>query len=159
MLLASALLGFGLILVIAEILFPSFGILGILATICVVGSVFVAFGESKETGMNFILVAGFTLPLAIVFGLKLLPRSPVVKHFIAGGFSFEDGDVSDERDKSLLGVTGKADSVLRPAGTAWLEGRRVDVVSRGEFIEAGESVRVVKLEGNRVVVARDEREA
>ncbi len=156
MILASFLLGLGLVLVIAEILFPSFGILGLLATVCVVGSVMVAFGEGGGTGMNFLIIATFTVASSILVGLKLLPRSPVLKHFIAGGSSFEEASVADPRDKTLLGVEGVVESVLRPAGTALLAGRRVDVVSRGEFIDAGERVRVIPLEGNRVPVARAE---
>jgi membrane-bound serine protease (ClpP class) len=34
------------------------------------------------------------------------------------------------------------------------EGERVDVVSRGEYIEAGEPIEVVRIDGNRIVVRR-----
>jgi membrane-bound serine protease (ClpP class) len=44
--------------------------------------------------------------------------------------------------------------MLRPAGHATIDGRRVDVVSRGEMIAEGVPVVVVEVEGNRVVVAR-----
>jgi membrane-bound serine protease (ClpP class) len=54
----------------------------------------------------------------------------------------------------LMGVEGEVLAPLRPAGVASLGGRRVDVVSRGEMIESGARVRVIELEGNRVVVAR-----
>jgi membrane-bound serine protease (ClpP class) len=47
-------------------------------------------------------------------------------------------------------------ATLRPAGIARIDGRRVDVVSRGEMIESGSPVRVLSVEGNRVVVVRDE---
>ena len=45
-------------------------------------------------------------------------------------------------------------SLLRPAGIAEIEGERVDVVSDGEFIEAGDSIAVVRVDGNRIVVRR-----
>jgi membrane-bound serine protease (ClpP class) len=45
-------------------------------------------------------------------------------------------------------------SPLRPAGIADFHGERVDVVSQGEYIAAGEPVEVVRVEGNRVVVRR-----
>ena len=44
--------------------------------------------------------------------------------------------------------------MLRPAGHATIDGRRVDVVSRGEAIEAGTRIRVIEVAGNRVVVAQ-----
>jgi membrane-bound serine protease (ClpP class) len=44
--------------------------------------------------------------------------------------------------------------MLRPGGTARIGERRVDVVTRGEFLEPGTPLVVVEIEGNRVVVAR-----
>jgi membrane-bound serine protease (ClpP class) len=43
---------------------------------------------------------------------------------------------------------------LRPAGVALVNGRRVDVVTEGGLIAAGARVKVVAIEGNRVVVRR-----
>jgi membrane-bound serine protease (ClpP class) len=94
------------------------------------------------------------VPVLIGLGFKLLPRSPLAKKLIAGGFSFEDGKGTDPRDVSLAGEEGITESVLRPSGVARIQGRRVDVVSRGEMIQEGQRVRVIDLAGNRVVVAR-----
>ncbi|WP_238473393.1 NfeD family protein [Desulforamulus profundi] len=41
---------------------------------------------------------------------------------------------------------------LRPAGTALIDGKRVDVVTEGEFIMPGTPVLVVMVEGTRVIV-------
>ncbi|HLU48837.1 MAG TPA: hypothetical protein VK116_12165, partial [Planctomycetota bacterium] len=41
---------------------------------------------------------------------------------------------------------------LRPAGVAEIDGKRVDVVTSGRFIERDRRVRVVDTTGNRVVV-------
>jgi membrane-bound serine protease (ClpP class) len=41
---------------------------------------------------------------------------------------------------------------LRPSGTAVINGKRVDVVTEGAFIEPGQSIKVVAIEGLRVVV-------
>jgi membrane-bound serine protease (ClpP class) len=153
LLLPLGLLGLGLVLVIAEIMFPSFGVLSILATICIVGSLVVAYQHSSSMGTGFLAATAIGVPLAMVFGFKWLPKSPMARHLMAEGFSFEDGAVSDPRDQDLLNAEGEVLSTLRPAGTARLENRRVDVVSRGEVIEAGQRVRVIELRGNRVVVA------
>ena len=55
-------------------------------------------------------------------------------------------------DHRALGRTGTALSPLRPAGIADVDGARVDVVSDGEFIEAGAPVEVIRVDGNRIVV-------
>lgn len=50
------------------------------------------------------------------------------------------------------GKEGVAITPLRPAGTALIEGERINVVTEGAFVERDSSVTVVEVEGNRVVV-------
>ncbi|HEV3029325.1 MAG TPA: NfeD family protein [Planctomycetota bacterium] len=52
----------------------------------------------------------------------------------------------------LLGKEGQAQTILRPAGIALIEGKKVDVVTAGENVEKGSRVKVTKVEGNRIVV-------
>jgi membrane-bound serine protease (ClpP class) len=156
--LAIVLLGLGLALIVAELMFPSLGVLGLLAALCVVGAVAAAFAESSTLGVRFLVAVALLVPVAIVAGLKLLPHGPLGKTLVARGSSFEDGAAVDRRDAALLGKHGIAESFLRPIGVARFDGRRVDVVTRGEPIEAGTALRVIEVEGNRVVVARDEEE-
>jgi len=147
------LLGVGLLLIMAEVLIPSLGLLGGLATICLIGSVVLAWQESPDLGQNFLVAVCVLVPIMIALGFKLLPRSPFTKFMVTEGFSFEDGAAIDERDKDLMGKRGIVEAPLRPSGTARIEGRRVDVVSRGELIESGAWVEVTALSGNRVEVA------
>ena len=53
---------------------------------------------------------------------------------------------------NLLGAEGIALTTLRPAGTAEINGKRVDVVTDSEYIEHGKSIIVTAVEGMRVVV-------
>ncbi len=156
MIAAILLLGLGLALIIAEVLFPSFGILSLLATAAIIGAVAVAFTVSTETGLNFLIATAVLVPTVIVGGLRLFPKSPMGKHMVVRGLSFESRAATDERDLALVGVEGALEADCHPTGVARLGGRRVDVVSRGEPIEAGETVRVIEVKGNRVVVARVE---
>lgn len=148
------LLGLGLLLIVAEILIPSMGVLGITAALTIVGAVGWAFTISTSFGMQILLAVGVLVPLAMMFGFKILPRSPFAKRLIARGFSFEDGQGTDRRIGDLLGKRGVVAAPLRPAGTARIDGQRVDVTSRGEMIDADTEVEVVDVKGNRVVVAR-----
>jgi membrane-bound serine protease (ClpP class) len=156
--LAIVLLGLGLGFIVAEILFPSFGVLAVLATASIVGSVAVAFILSTNTGMVFLVAVAVSVPATILAGFKLFPKTPMGKALINPGLSFDSQKSYDARDVVLVGKDGVAESMLRPAGVARLDGRRVDVVTRGEMIQAGERVRVLAVEGNRVVVARAETE-
>jgi membrane-bound serine protease (ClpP class) len=156
MIYAILLLALGLAFVIAEVLVPSLGALSILATISIVGAIALAFQESRESGLRFLVAVAISLPAAVLFALKVLPRSPLGRRMVSRGLSFESVPTTDPRDTLPLGTEGALEAACRPAGMARLAGRRVDVVTRGEWIAAGERVRVVEVEGNRVVVARAE---
>lgn len=158
MTLAIVLMTLGLMLIIAEVLVPSFGLLGGLATLAVVGSVFVAWREDPSLGSSFLIAAVLLVPTFVVLAFKILPRTPLGKRLILSGPTFDDGAAVDQRDKGLLGAEGVAMTPLRPAGMARLAGRRVDVVSRGERVDPGERVRVIEVKGNRVVVTRVQEE-
>lgn len=153
MTLAILLLGLGLALIIAEVLFPSFGVLGALATIAIVAGGYVAFRTGGAAGAGYTMATAILVPVFILGGFRLLPRSPLAKQLMARGFTFTDGRAVDQRDEGLVGAEGLVEAPLRPAGVARINGRRVDVVSRGPLIDVGTPVRVVELKGNRVVVA------
>lgn len=151
---AVLLLAVGLGLIVAEIFFPSFGILAVLATAALVGSVAMAFQESSTLGVRFLIALAVLVPAVIVLGFKLFPKSPFGKRMVARGLSFASAPTTDPRDAALVGQEGLVEADCRPAGLARLDGRRVDVVTRGEWIPAGTRVRVLEVQGNRVVVAR-----
>jgi membrane-bound serine protease (ClpP class) len=79
---------------------------------------------------------------------KFFPDSRFAKVFIS---ERTVGEIGTDRPE-LLNQTGKALTTLRPSGTAVISGRRIDVVTEGPFIEAGAAVKVVAVEGMRVVV-------
>jgi len=154
MMLALGLLGLGLLLIVGELMFPTLGALGVGGALAILGAVVVAFNEGTQTGVVFLVATAVLVPAAIVLGMKLLPHSPFGKNLVARGATFTDAAAVDRRDRELAGKEGVAENLLRPIGTATIDGRRVDVQSRGEPIEAGSRVRVVEVEANRVVVVQ-----
>jgi membrane-bound ClpP family serine protease len=146
------LLALGLVLIVLELLFPTLGMLGVAAAAAIIAAIAVAFSNDRQSGVVLLIVTAVLVPAALMLGLRLLPRSPMGKWFVSRGYTFEDGAAVDTRDRSLVGKEGVAENLLRPAGTAHIDGRRVDVVTRGEPIEAGARVRVLDVEGNHVVV-------
>jgi len=64
------------------------------------------------------------------------------------------GTAEDPALRALVGKHGVTVSPLRPAGFARIDGARVDVVTRGEMLDAECAVVVLDVAGNRVVVAR-----
>ncbi len=151
---AALLLALGAALIVAELLIPSMGLLGLLAGCAIVAAVALAFGESGTLGVRFLIAAALLVPAAVALAFKLLPRSPLGRVMVARGLSFDSSPATDARDLELGGAEGEVESELRPTGIARLRGRRVDVITRGESIAAGERVRVLEISGNRIVVAR-----
>ena len=152
---AVLLLVLGFIFVIAEVLIPSFGLLSVLATISFVCSVVLAFRTGVVLGTGFIVVCLVLLPVVVWVGLKhILPRSFIGRHIIHSEVVSKKGEASGtDRDlRRLVGAEGVTRSYLRPAGVADIEGQRVDVITEGGMVRRGTRVRVIEVEGNRVVV-------
>ena len=101
----------------------------------------------------FSLLAALILSLVL---LRFLPRLPFGRRLILEtglGSGHPHGSAPDS-DPLWLGKQGLAASPLRPSGIAEIEGERVDVVSDGELIDAGQVVEVTRVDGNRIVVRR-----
>lgn len=156
MTIALLLLVLGLALIVAEVFLPSLGVLSVLATAAIVGALVLAFQEGQRTGVGFLIATSVLVPATILLGFRVFPRTPIGKRMIPGGLSFASQASFDERDLGLPGAEGTLESPCRPAGVARLAERRVDVVTRGEWLESGARVRVLEVQGNRVVVARIE---
>ncbi len=145
----------GLLLILVEVFVPSGGVLGLLAALALIASMALAFMEDFTLGFSLLAATAVLVPVIVTYGLRAFPKTPFGRKLTARGFSFEDGRAVDRRDSGLISKAGVVESDLRPAGMARIDGRRVDVVSRGEPIEKGAPILVVEVSGNRVVVARD----
>jgi membrane-bound serine protease (ClpP class) len=56
----------------------------------------------------------------------------------------------------LVGREGVAQTVLRPTGIGQIDGKRLDVVAESAMIERGSPIKVVAVEGSRIVVRKVE---
>lgn len=141
----------GVLVLITEIIIPSGGILGII-TIGLMGySLYLVFTTiSTFAGMVFVIADIIMFPIVLFAGIKLLVKSPAT---LKTSLSKTDGYSSQPEELlAFIGLTGTVVTDLRPAGTAMINNRRVDVVSRGEYIDKGSEIAVLAVEGNRVVV-------
>ncbi|MBK8181178.1 MAG: hypothetical protein IPK67_20320 [Planctomycetes bacterium] len=151
------LLAAGILFVFAEVFFVSFGVLAVLAAASFIAACVSAFAISTTVGIWFLIAVALLAPTATLAAFHLFPKSPLGKHFVARGLSFDSQKSFDDRDLGLAGQSGVAEGPLRPAGIARIAGRRVDVVTRGELIDHGEPILVLEVSGNRVVVGRPSR--
>ncbi|HXT39916.1 MAG TPA: NfeD family protein [Candidatus Angelobacter sp.] len=138
----------GAALLFLETILPGM-IAGIIGFGCVVAAVIVAYVNFDQRTANFILLAVVVgLTVATLAWFKFFPESRFARLFIS---KHAVGDIGTEKPE-LLNQTGIALTTLRPSGTAVIDGKRVDVVTEGPFVDKGAAVKVVEVEGMRVVV-------
>jgi membrane-bound serine protease (ClpP class) len=141
----------GVIIIIAEIFLPSGGLLSLMAAGLFGYSLFIVFHDiSTMVGTYFVLADLFIIPVLVAVGLKILARSPAT---LRETLSSDSGVVSQSPElKSFVGREGKSVTALHPGGMAIIDGKRLDVVSRGEYIDKDSNLVVVEATGNQIIV-------
>ncbi len=152
----------GLILLLIEILIiPGFGIAGILGIIAIGTSFFMTLLGDNPTLNDFlnagaVLSGSFILSLVgLYFMTKYLPESKFLDFLIVRKQQEKGAGVKDSLPLTVLyGKTGKAATDLRLSGKIEIENEVYQAVSANEYITAGEEIRVVKVEGNKITVTK-----
>lgn len=141
----------GLLLLVAEVFFVSFGILGTMAAVLTVSTVFFAFEHGRGVGWAFLIALVLLAPVAVLLALRILPRTSLGKRLILDG---PTGKSTAQKSglKDLIGRRGKVLTPLRPVGTILVDGQRFDAMTRGEGLEAEEHVEVLRVELGQLVV-------
>ena len=163
------LFAIGVVLLAVEIfVLPGFGLAGVLGITAILVSLVLAMAERWPGGpvlptwpqlqiplLKVSLGFGGAVVAALVVG-RYLPKSSLFRKLeLAATTSAAQGYTSSRGEaRSLLGATGVAETALRPAGKARFGNRFVDVVTEGDLIDRGESIKIVQVDGSRVVVAR-----
>jgi len=143
----------GLALVIYEMFTPGFAVPGITGIALLLASVVLAcdtFGQALAMTMLILIV----LTVIFVVMLVLVSHGVLDHSFLVNNrrTSTEEGYISNEDMNFFVGREGVTATVLRPAGVADFDGVRLDVVTEGEFIEAGKAVVVSAVQGRRIIV-------
>ncbi len=152
----------GLGLLLLEIfVIPGFGVAGIGGIALILASIFLSLvGADPFLDMNAVSIAIIQVSMSLLVSIilifvlvRFLPKSNLFKKFILSEEEKADAGYTSRTDFSeLLGAEGIAVTTLRPAGTAEINGKRVDVVTDSEYIEHGKPIVVTAVEGMRVVV-------
>ena len=144
----------GYVLLVVEMCIPGFGVPGVTgAVLAILGLLVLQPSAIQALVIVVIYVALLCIALAICMrsvSKGRLSKSRLVLNDVATRADApETNDLAD-----FIGRSGTARSSLRPAGIAEFDGVRLNVVSEGEFIEPGSAVRVERVEGKRIVVAK-----
>ena len=140
----------GVLVIIAEVFLPSGGVLAIIAVAVIGYSLYLVFEVSMTLGWALVVLDLISIPILVILGLKMVAKTPAR---LSRTLSSEEGVTSQKPELGkFLHQTGIAVTVLRPSGTAVFNGQRVDVVTRGEYLNKDTAVEVVAITGNQVIV-------
>ena len=145
----------GVALMVLEAFMPGFGIAGIsgiVVEIIAVSLTWLNHGPVAALGMLLVILS--VIAIAISMSLRSATNGRLSKSriILRDTESNEAGYRSTEDMEVFLGREGQATTVLRPTGMAEFDGVRLNVVSEGEFIAMGTAVRIVRIEGSRILV-------
>lgn len=149
MLTIALLLLFGLLFLAAEVVFiPGTTVVGFVGFALLTVGVWLVYRDLGTPAGHYTLAgAGALAALVLYLGLRPKNLARAALHAVS------QGSVRDVRRPDMpAGTVGRTLSALRPAGTVLFGEERREVVTRGEFVDAGRAVRVLGIEQNRIVV-------
>lgn len=160
----------GVSLLAVEIfLIPGFGVTGVAGIILILVSLILSMQDFTlpsaelpwqwETFQHNLSVVVISVVLALVLFIaiiRFIPYSPYLQRLVlkteettSQGFTNTTTDYNH-----FLGAEGIVLSHLRPSGKIKIGEELLDVVAEDEFISQGETVKVIQVEGSRIVVAK-----
>ena len=145
----------GIGLLILEAFMPGFGVPGITGIVLeVITLVMTWFEHGPLATLAMLLIVLLVLAIAISTSLRSITRGRLSKSSLVHSEteSNEDGYRSIEDLAVFMDKEGTATTVLRPAGIADFEGVRLNVSSEGDYLPAGTTVRIIKVEGAKILV-------
>jgi len=147
--LAVGLAAAGLLAILAEMFLPTAGVLGAAGLGSIIASIVVVYRRfGSLAGSLYLAAVAVLIPVLIALYFKFFPHSPMGRWLmIRKGPGAEPGPYGE-----LAGREGRTLTVLRPVGLVMIGDRKYSAVSGGEFIERDRQVKVLKVEGSRILV-------
>ena len=159
----------GVILILVEVFaIPGFGVAGMAGiimvitglTLSMVGNVGMNFSgvgfEAGATAFFIVIIAIFLALIGSFWISKKLFTTTIFGHLALEAEQLREEGFSTSNSKyvSMIGKTGQAWSVLRPAGKVKIEGDVYDATALAGFIDKGAEIEVVKYETGQLFVIK-----
>jgi membrane-bound ClpP family serine protease len=150
------LIALGLLLLVAELFLPTGGVLFVLSVAALIVGVGMTY-YSGDPALFYIALFVVIVGGPLFFGLAFYywPKTSMGKRFFLTGPQEDDTLATTPVNlelEQLRGQFGRTMSPLRPAGVTEFNGRRVDTITEGIMIEAGQWVRCIDVQAGKVIV-------
>src|SRR5437764_5541861 len=137
----------GVVLMLAETVLPTQGVLGIIGGGSILGAIGVGFYINQWLGMGMLLGMVVLSPFVAVGAMNVWPKTPVGRRMVLHKF-----ESAVQPPHVGLGQVGTAVSELRPMGWFEFDDKRHEVRSETGVIHAGKQIKVVSVESGRLIV-------
>ncbi len=146
-------------LIVLELIVPSAGLLSISALAAAIGAVVIVSSyKGAMAGTVFFLGTCVTLGLGVIAAIRWWPYTPIGRRVLNLPPHSEDGLADEPRFHSrqnLVGQRGVTVTKMMPGGVVSIGDEVCDAISQGGAIEEGAPVRVVSVNGTRVLVREE----
>lgn len=151
--LSPAIFLLGLVLLAIEIfVIPGFGITGILGIVGIAAGIFMSFGISNISQATFVVFISLIADIILIIILaRFIFKSGIFQNKIALDTDTAGYHSSVSYD-DLLGLEGITDTFFRPSGNIIINDKKYDAITEGEFINKGAKIKVILVEGNKIVI-------
>lgn len=148
-------LAVGLVMLIIELFTPGFGVAGTVGLIGLAAAIILQFATGNtRVALYLLAIVLLIVILALVWFVRSFQSGKLSRSFLVLNDKISGNSVPDvsAAKNQLIGKTGVAVTALRPAGIAEVDGKRLDVMTAGAFIEEGRPVEIVNAEGMHILV-------
>lgn len=145
----------GIVCLVLEAFMPGFGLPGVSGIFMEVVAVVLCWSNvSKAAALGMTLIILSLVAIAVSMSLRSAAKGRLSKSamILKHTESAEEGYRSSDDMNSFLGMEGIATTVLRPTGMAEFDDVKLNVVSDGAYIQPGSKVRIVRVEGSKILV-------
>lgn len=153
-------LAVGLALLIVEIFQPGFGVFGVSGILLLVGGIILraVFNQPEDNVLAQVFIQILIISIIVILGFIFMVFSSKKGWLSRSAFIEKGTAVDTERSegtadyRELNGKIGMATTDLRPIGKIALDGNTFDAQAESFFIKKGDGVKVVEVEGSKIVV-------
>lgn len=145
----------GLILLVIEIIVPGFTLTGI-AGIVLISLSIIQTVPNLAYGIVMLVLVMISTIFLIVYMFKKGYTNGFIDKLILKETHMDNVDLEGKEETSLklIGKEGRVVTDMRPSGTITINGEYLDAISEGTYIKKGESIKIIKVEGNKITVRR-----
>jgi membrane-bound serine protease (ClpP class) len=153
------LLVLGLVFLVAEFFIPSGGALAVICALSFLAAIVVGFIAGLWTGTIVLLVICLVVPAAAAASVRWWPDTPIGRLVLIQRPRSSDEvlpeTIAYRGLKDLIGRRGKSKGLMVPSGAVIIEGKTYDAVSEGLPIEPQQSIIVIGVSTQRLIVRPD----